>query len=102
MSAWWLVFWECGGGTRPALHKVQPTQTPGFRSNLTPPLPSPPSPPPSTLVLRNAGRRGFFFQEMKRSSVQRTRVGSVVPLAPRQDGGGGRRGEKSDKLSASF
>lgn len=87
-----------GGGTRPALHKVQPTQTPGFRSNLTPPLPSPPSPPPSTLVLRNAGRRFFFFFSGNETLLcsEDSRRFSRPPL-PRQDGGGGGRSRTSSR-----
>jgi len=68
------------GGRRPALHKVQPTQTQGFRSNLTPlhPLLS------LLLHLSSGMLAGFFFsffflQEMKRSSVQRVSKGLVSP-----------------------
>lgn len=98
------------GGTRPALHKVRPTQTLGFRSSLTPPLPSPPlpppppPPPPSTLVLRNAG--WTFLQEMKRSSVQRASEGLVSPRLsppipfPLRDGG--RRGRSRTSSRPAF
>lgn len=105
MFAWWLVVG--GGGTGPALHKVQLTQTLGFRSNLTPPLSLP---LPSTLGAQECWLDFFFslplsLQEMKRSSVQRSSEGLVphqpTPPTPLRDGGE-RRGRSRTSSRPAF
>lgn len=93
--AWWLVV----RGTGPELHKVQPTQTLRFRSNLTPPL------PPHSCSGMPAGLFFFFFlQEMKRSSVRRASEALAPSHRPLHSfpSTGGRRGRSRTSSRLAF
>lgn len=100
MLAWWLVI----RGTRPVLHKVQPTQTLGFRSNLTPPLPSPPSISASVHISAQecwpvffAGNETLLCSEGERRFSLPPFPGSFSPPIPLPQREGGRK--EWDELS---
>lgn len=98
--AWWLVV----GGHQASASQSPADTNPGIQEQLDPSPHLPPSPPPpSTLVLRNAG--WTFLQEMKRSSVQKAREGFVSPFFflsppvpfPLREGGRGGRSRTSSR-----